>query len=177
MINHNPTPTIMSYMYKLNELDINQISYYLEKVKLSFKNIRMQIRDEKANTLTAIEEQTNANTGAIEDLKRELAATKTQMEDIKESVYQLIGGLYNNEKQEKELEHAIGVLFSEDVDIPNGEDNESSWPTTRQGDKNEARIQKLEETMDVLVDEAMNVLVRRPTKKQFRLKRKPLRHK
>jgi hypothetical protein len=164
-----------SYTYELNEFDINQISYNLKKLKLSFKNIKQQIRDEKAKTLREIEEQTNANTEAIEDLKRELAATKTEMKDIKESVYQLLGGLYNPETQEKVLDHAISVLFSEEVDVPKEEYNdESIWPTTRQGDKNEARIQKLEETMDVLVDEAMNTynLVCRPKKKPLR---KPLR--
>lgn len=163
----------MSYAYKLNELNINQISYYLEKLKLSFKNIRKQIRDEKANTLTAIEEQTNANTEAIEDLKRELAATKTQLKDIREVVYQLVGGLYNQETQGNTMDHINLVLFSEDADVPNGEekyDNESKWPTTRQGDKNEERIKKLEQTMDVLVDEAINNLINRK-------KRKPLRHK
>jgi chromosome segregation ATPase len=166
----------MSYAYELNKLNINQISYYLEKLKLSFKNIKHQIRDEKANTLREFEEQTNANTEAIEDLKRELAATKTEIKDIKESVYQLLGGLYNHKTQEKGLDHAISVLFSEEVDVPNEEYNdESIWPTTRQGDKNEARIQKLEETMDVLVDEAMNSYI--PKKKPLRLKRKPLRRK
>ena len=50
----------MSYAYELNKLNINQISYYLEKLKLSFKNIKRQIRDEKENALREIEEQTNA---------------------------------------------------------------------------------------------------------------------
>ena len=163
-----------SYTYELNKLDIEQISYYLEKLKSSFKNIKQQIRDEKENTLREIEEQTNANTEAIEDLKRELAATKTEIKDIKESVYQLLGGLYNPETQEKGLEHAISVLFSEEVDVPKEEYNdESIWPTTRQGDKNEARIQKLEETMDVLVDEAINGLVRKQTMKSYTLERRP----
>jgi hypothetical protein len=163
-----------SYTYELNEFDINHISYNLEKLKLSFKNIKQRIRDEKANTLREIEEQTNANTEAIEDLKRELAATKTEIKDIKESVYQLLGGLYNPETQEKGLEHAISVLFSEEVDVPKEEYNdESIWPTTRQGDKNEARIQKLEETMDVLVDEAINGLVRKQTMKSYTLERRP----
>jgi chromosome segregation ATPase len=168
----------MSYTYELNKLDIEQISYNLKKLKLSFKNIKQRIRDEKVDRLTAIEEQTNANTESIEDLKRELEDTKTQMKDIKESVYQLLGGLYNHKTQEKILDQSIAVLFSEEVDVPNEEYNdESIWPTTRQGDKNEARIQKLEETMDVLVDETINNLVRRPKKKPLRLKRKPLRRK
>ena len=168
----------MSYAYELNKLNINQISYYLEKLKLSFKNIKRQIRDEKENALREIEEQTNANTEAIKDLKRELEAAKTEMKDIKESVYQLLGGLYNHKTQEKVLDQAVSVLFSEEVDDKNEEHNdESIWPTTRQGDENEARIKKLEETMDVLVDEAMNTLVRIKKRKAPKKKRNPLRRK
>jgi len=60
-----------------------------------------------------------------------------------ESMYQLLGGLYNSETQRELLNSYTEFLYTgnnyleEDV-------SESIWPTTRQGDENAERIEKLE---------------------------------
>ena len=98
----------------------------------------------------------------IHDLENKLSATQ-------ELIYQLLGGLFNHDSQSNILEAYSEFLYTGKWDsVSKLEKNQ--YPTTRQGDTNEKRIQKLEETVDVLVDKAIDNLERRQ-------KRKPLRRK
>lgn len=64
-----------------------------------------------------------------------------------QAIYQLLGGLYNQETQSGMLEqciHSILPEFKIGADLVG-----SKWPTTRQGDKNEKRIESLERLLNV----------------------------
>jgi predicted transcriptional regulator/uncharacterized coiled-coil protein SlyX len=95
--------------------------------------------------------QGDENELRIEQLEKDNALLKEKLEATQSSVYHLIGGLYNQQTQRKMLNKYIDSLFSQNQDVPDEKHEENKWPTTRQGDKNEERIQKLEENIDVLV--------------------------
>ena len=79
----------------------------------------------------------------IYDLEIKLSAAQ-------ETIYQLLGGLFNQETQKQSLDNHMKFLYTGSA-LTDEEIEESRWPTTRQGDANEARIQQLEENIDVLV--------------------------
>lgn len=73
---------------------------------------------------------------------------------VRNVVYQLIGGLYNQRTQNHQIQSHLEHLFDQNHD--NNENNEKEyvrgdtseiWPTTRQGDKHEERLNSLEESL------------------------------
>jgi hypothetical protein len=72
------------------------------------------------------------------------------------AIYQLHGGLYSQNTQCYTITYNNALLYGEP--LPESplilEDllREDNWPTTRQGDKHELRIQQLEETIKQLED-------------------------
>jgi hypothetical protein len=129
----------MSYTNPMSELNINQMIEHLEKIKQTFKSIKKQIQDEKELTLNAIDEQCRKNSEDIRELKRDMKAAQDVVE-------QLIAGLYNQNTQEKMHDLHMDVLFSKKVN--DEKINESIWPTTRQGDENQSRIEELEKKVE-----------------------------
>lgn len=123
----------------MSELNINQMMEHLEKIKQTFKSIKKQIQVEKALSINAIDEECRKNSEDIRELKQHLKATQDVVE-------QLIGGLYNQDTQAKMHDLHRNILLSEDV--IDEEINECKWPTTRQGDENQSRIEELEKKMD-----------------------------
>ena len=95
--------------------------------------------------------QGDENAERIEQLEKDNALLKEKLEATQSTVYHLIGGLYNQHTQRKMLNKNIDSLFSQNQDVPDEDHEENKWPTTRQGDANEARIQQLEENIDILV--------------------------
>lgn len=71
-----------------------------------------------------------------------------RVENIREVTYQLLGGLFHQGKQERCLHRHINQLFygeydeekREGLDIP----EENTWPTTRQGDELQERMETVE---------------------------------
>ena len=82
-----------------------------------------------------------------------------KMEGLHEVIYQLLGGLFNQETQSGSLESHLACLSP---DIYNTKDNNTRycdhkkswniWPTTRQGDSNEIRIEELEQQVIALLN-------------------------
>ena len=73
----------------------------------------------------------------------------TKLENIETVVYQLLGGLFNHRTQGNVLNQNLNLLEdnNEVCWSPTHDDSKSKWaqyPTTRQGDDSEIRIQKLE---------------------------------
>lgn len=95
--------------------------------------------------------QGDENEERIQQLEKDNALLKEKLEATQFTVHHLIGGLYNQRTQRKILNKNIGVLFSQNKDVSDEDHEENKWPTTRQGDENEERIQKLEENIDTLV--------------------------
>jgi hypothetical protein len=88
-------------------------------------------------------------------------------------IYQLLGGLFNQETQNITLAGHISVLLDKDeilleaekragldmsVDrCERGWNDESIWPTTRQGDQNEKRIKYLEGKLQQLEEQVLKM--------------------
>jgi hypothetical protein len=76
----------------------------------------------------------------------------TKLENIETVVYQLLGGLFNHRTQENVLKHNLNLLEdnNEVCWSPTNGATKSKWthyPTTRQGDDSEIRIQALEKEL------------------------------
>lgn len=95
--------------------------------------------------------QGDKNAERIKQLEKDNALLKENLEATQSTLHHLIGGLYNQQTQKKMLNKHRVVLFSQNQDDSDEDQEENNWPTTRQGDENEDRIQKLEENIDILV--------------------------
>ena len=88
----------------------------------------------------------------IEDQAYKIEELSEKLDSVHQVVYQLLGGLFNHETQGQTLQDHIDVLNSEDVRrrgrFEDPDDSKwESWPTTRQGDESERRIEALEQTV------------------------------
>jgi hypothetical protein len=80
-------------------------------------------------------------------LERKVTDLENKCKINQEVLYQLIGGLFNHTTQADILDYNVNSLF----DTPHvGEITGNIWPTTRQGDKNEDRINLLEKEVGKL---------------------------
>jgi hypothetical protein len=83
----------------------------------------------------------------IQELERKI-------DNMDKVIVQLIGGLFCQSTQQGVLDNHLRVLdgegFSQE-ELPENTHNWSHWPTTRQGDDCEKRIEKLEDTMRIML--------------------------
>ena len=80
----------------------------------------------------------------INDLTEQLKEQKEQAERIETTVYQLLGGLFNQGSQRNVLKYNISYLIPSYRQEYDDEKiiEEGIWPTTRQGDELEAKFAK-----------------------------------
>ena len=87
----------------------------------------------------------------IKKMKKEFQKNKRKIDRTQDVVYQLIGGLFNQEKQSDMVQFTIDYLYDKTyVSNPEFQNDPMHWensPTTRQGDDNAERIEKLEKIM------------------------------
>jgi uncharacterized coiled-coil protein SlyX len=83
--------------------------------------------------------------GRITELENKL----NRQEDI---IYQLIGGLFHQEKQRDTLNYWLDTLFDLPHIFPKTIQESDPWPTTRQGDELEVEVKGLKKTMAHLED-------------------------
>ena len=77
-----------------------------------------------------------------------------QLDCVVSVVNQLLGGLFCHKNQRKTLENHTNILFNEKINEDLDEDK-SKWggyPTTRQGDDNERRIEELKRLLFVFIE-------------------------
>jgi hypothetical protein len=82
----------------------------------------------------------------IEEQENTIKNLTNDLENVRNVVYQLVGGLFCHKTQNKILNAHNNILFNDDVKEKDFTDN-SKWgayPTTRQGDENLERITNLE---------------------------------
>jgi hypothetical protein len=88
----------------------------------------------------------------IEEQASTIKKLEAKLESVVYQVYTLLGGLYNQQTQSGTLNLNCDILFSEKQ---NSYENDTSiwtyWPTTRQGDSNEERIEKLEQQLNSIL--------------------------
>jgi hypothetical protein len=80
-----------------------------------------------------------------------IQSLKSELKGVQQVVYQLLGGLFCQSSQRGILEHHVDLLFSESERVKSRFDDSepdnskwTNWPTTRQGDEAERRIEALE---------------------------------
>ncbi len=76
-----------------------------------------------------------------------------ELKRLRGVLYQLLGGMFNQKTQRHTMNSYINTLFGETSSEGEEETEgveETIWPTTRQGDNNELRLHKLEETVQKL---------------------------
>jgi hypothetical protein len=91
----------------------------------------------------------------IRMLKETVEELTKKLDGINDVVYQLVGGLFCHEKQNGMMGiHLSNLGFDEFKNATRQYDTHPSgiWPTTRQGDENRERIEKLEETMKTMLE-------------------------
>jgi len=100
-------------------------------------------------------QQTLMNINQVVDnarvLEDKMAEQATQMENVRSTVYQLVGGLYNEKTQKASCDDYVSVLYDGPFGQHNLDRDTSKWghyPTTRQGDENSAKIEVLEEKVE-----------------------------
>jgi hypothetical protein len=84
------------------------------------------------------------------ELQAKINVLEEKLSLAQESIYQLLGGLFNHDTQGNVLKAYTEFLYTGNFDY-NVELVENLYPTTHQGDENEKRIQQLEENIDILV--------------------------
>jgi hypothetical protein len=90
-----------------------------------------------------LENMVNEQQEKIQDLE-------TKLERVSQVVYQLLGGLYNQETQKHIIQEYFNCMYPEhegEMETNNTNLTCSPWPTTRQGDEHEKRIEVLEKVV------------------------------
>jgi hypothetical protein len=88
----------------------------------------------------------------IEDQAYKIEELSKKLNNVTQVVYQLLGGIFNQSRQCETLRQNIDVLYTGEIqprtrhDEPDDSEWEH-WPTTRQGDDSERRIEALEKTV------------------------------
>ncbi len=94
-----------------------------------------------------------------------------KLERVDNVVYQLLGGLFNHETQNQQLDFHLRTLLGKKYTKTDSDDEEfleeTKWPTTRQGDQNKEEIRLLKEQVSKL--EETNTLLIRAIKEQIGL--------
>ena len=89
-----------------------------------------------------LENLVTAQAEEIKNLKETIERQEKAIDGLQRVVYQLIGGLYCQRNQSDMIHLHLDVLYGRE---PSDKPVKSSiWPTTRQGDENRDRIEKLE---------------------------------
>ena len=110
---------------------------------------KLDARREKAEKEAQAQQQDAED---LAELKKVVAQEKKQQCNIQKIVYQLLGGLFNQEKQTRILNNHINVLFDNNTSDTTMI-GENIFPTTRQGDENEACILSVSKTLQKQQDQ------------------------
>jgi len=143
------------------KLQINEGEYWIclknkNPVKRTLMNIHQVV--ENGRHLENLIEQQNEK---IREQQATIQNLTSEVEGIKNIIYQLVGGLFNEKTQGKIIDNHLSMI-SMQVHKPyeEGDSNDlqdeskwSIWPTTRQGDDCEKRIEELERIVEQLKNE------------------------
>ena len=86
----------------------------------------------------------------VEDQEEIIQKQAQEIERLQDTVYQLIGGLFNQQKQAEQIDLAVAMLRNRKPKRQQEDDPDyyTVWPTTRQGDDLEQRMTELETKME-----------------------------
>ena len=95
----------------------------------------------------------------VEEQEKTIQFLTSKMEGVSDLLYQFVGGLFSQRTQSSIINMHLNCLYS--AEIEQGEREKATetesienncWPTTRQGDSNEKRINALEAQIKALTD-------------------------
>jgi hypothetical protein len=138
-------------LYKTAYVEENAFKFYFNRQTSSYwlllKN-KFPVPETDLN-LSQVVENARLLEERVAKLEEIIEYQATKLENIETVVYQLLGGLFNHSTQGKVLNQNLNLLEdnNEVCWSPTNGDSKSKWahyPTTRQGDDSEIRIQKLE---------------------------------
>jgi hypothetical protein len=128
--------------YKTHHIKLKKMSFFREYMENCERMTKLKKKSKKLKQkLTAQDE--------------EIQQLKLTIEQTRESVYQLIGGLHNQETQHDTITRLTLQLY-EGVNEENLGQRENKYPTTRQGDENAEMIRTLNEKLDALEERVKN---------------------
>jgi len=114
------------------------------------------IEENKASTerrFECLERVLSDQNELIEKLQKENKSLKSKLKGHEVTIYQLLGGLFNQRDQENILSTHLAELHGEDIeDLPKDTSRWSVFPTTRQGDALEQELAKHAQQIESLVD-------------------------
>ena len=117
------------------------------------ENCERMLKEKKKSK--KLKEKLRAQDKEIKHLKSVVSDLKENLEQTRESVYQLIGGLHNQETQHDTITRLTLQLY-EGINEETLGHGENSYPTTRQGDENTEMIRTLNEKLDALEERVKN---------------------
>jgi len=117
------------------------------------KQAQAQAQQQDADNL----EELKKDADDLAELKKVVAQEKKKQHKIQEVVYQLLGGMFNQETQSKVLKHHVNLLMGNEM-VGSCSLDENIMPTTRQGDENTREIANLSQVVsDLQIKEKENV--------------------
>jgi hypothetical protein len=104
-----------------------------------------------------LEKQIDTQSKKLEEQETAIQKLTEKLDGVQAVVYQLIGGLFNHKTQGDVLEEYIKCLFTESTkecteDELSEKNRLAIFPTTRQGDCIETKIEQLERKIDLLTN-------------------------
>lgn len=153
-LNYNLKFWSTMHQHKPYELRISPNEYWIclknkNPVQRTYMNIH-QVVENGRYLENLILEQSNE----IKSLREIVEKQQKKIDGIEQVVYQLVGGLFNPNTQSDLIDTHLGIM-----NIHNYKHNDANnnskwgiWPTTRQGDSNEERIEKLEKNVAAMTD-------------------------
>jgi hypothetical protein len=91
----------------------------------------------------------------VQEQAKKIEELEKKLSGVNECLYQLLGGLFNQQDQAKILQLYSDVLDCKKSDKITEDDTSEwgIWPTTRQGDECEKRLEELETELKILKDD------------------------
>jgi hypothetical protein len=117
-------------------------TYTPEKIEISILKIRLKMQEQL------------------------LAKQEKSIEAIRMQVYQILGGIYNQNSQKSVLQYNIDMLYGKEP-TEKIAFHEDKWPTTRQGDDHESRIDALEQFVEMTAQAASKTIPKRMDSRMF----------
>jgi len=92
----------------------------------------------------------------VEEQQETIKNLEDKLDGIHRVVYELVGGLFNGKTQAGSYHTNVNLLFPDEIIEAKDTGKWSFWPTTRQGDANESKIEKLENKIALLLGEPID---------------------
>ena len=142
--------------YKLYPYRNSDEYWFLLQTKSPIQHTMMNNAQIVANC-RVLEKKVTEQAAKIEEQAETIKALAEKLEGVQSVVYQLLGGLFCQKSQSQILKHHLTNLFPEEycgrTCCFELDDNIwTAWPTTRQGDNCESRIEALEKQFKELTD-------------------------